>query len=709
MAASTKLDIEGMTCSNCALGISYYLEKKGLKNVDVNFATGEVVFDLNESATVDELRSGIEGLGYKVVASADGHQGHSHNSSPLEKKFILSVVLSLPLLLHMVSDFWLLHDPLFQFVLCTPVFLIGVFHFGRSALASLRTGIPNMDVLIFTGTTAAYFYSIAGWALHHGTPLVHHYLFFETTAVIITLVLLGNILEARAVKRTTSAIKDLTKLQQTTARRILNLGQKNETIEDADYTQLKAGNILMINEGDKVPADCIIERGQCRVDESMITGESEPLERSKGQRVIGGTLLLSGNIRATVEKAGDETVLSGIIRMVKEAQRSKPAIQKLGDQVSAVFVPVVIGIAAITFLVTYFVFDTSMGKALMHSIAVLVISCPCAMGLATPTAVMVGIGRAARQGLLIKGGSTLEQLAKIKTVVFDKTGTLTTGDFEVRNLQTFGITKEDAFAILNHIELHSSHPIAKALVKHTANDVNSQSFENWNTQEVKGGGMNTTDPEGNNYLLGSAKFTSQKIGSKDIYLTKNQTVVAAFDIVDEIKADAVSMIAELQQMNMKLVMLSGDKEIKCRQVAKQLGITEVYSEQNPEDKLALVKKLSNESPTAMVGDGINDAPALAQATIGISLSKATQVAIQSAQVVVMSQHSLARVADAFLLGRHSLLTIKQNLFWAFFYNVLAIPIAAMGFLSPMIAALSMAFSDVVVVGNSIRLRTKSIR
>lgn len=696
------LKVEGMDCTNCALGITRSLEKKGFKNVYTNFSTGEVTFESIKSENEIPLaKETIHKLGYIVVS--EEKQGRF---SVIDKKFAFTLPFTIPLLLHMFLPHGWLHHPIVQLALCLPVFILGFVHFGKSAFNSLKAGVSNMDVLIFIGSNAAFFYSLAGTIIHYGTHEVHNFLFYETTATIISLVLLGNVLEHRSVKTTTNAISELSKLRPEKARKV-----EGNSIIEISTTEIKQGDILQINTGDKVAVDGKIVSGNCQVDESMITGESIPVDKKTGDELIGGTVIIEGTVQLRAEKVGKETMLSKIIEMVKNAQQSKPELQKLGDKISAVFVPIVVAISIITFIAAYFIFGIELQKALMNSIAVLVISCPCAMGLATPTAVMVGIGRAAKNGVLIKGGSTLEVLAGIKKIVFDKTGTLTTGKFKIQNINIYGrLSEAEIKSILLSIEKHSSHPIAKSLT-HVLNLENIQPIELATVSEKKGVGLMGMDNLGNTFMVGSYKIleNQKEFPKHSIYVTLNNLLIAGVDIEDEIKETAITVINQLKNNLIQPVLLSGDRKEKCVSISHKLGIDEVYAEFSPEQKLTKIESLNNESPTAMVGDGINDAPALAKAAVGISLGNASQVAIQSAQVVILNGNDLEKVIQAILIGKHTLITIKQNLFWAFFYNVIAIPIAALGFLNPMIGALAMAFSDIVVIGNSIRLRTKKLK
>ena len=709
------LKVDGMDCANCAVTITKTLTKDGLKDVNVDFMTGEVVFNHSESEDVSGAIKSINRLGYKVKSRSDivenssveSHLDHSNEKS--EWKFFLSLLFTVPLVLHMFLNYPFLHNPVFQLLICLPVMVIGTMHFGKSAFYSLRAGSPNMDVLIFIGSTAAFVYSLAGMIKYYGSPEVHQYMFFETGATIITLVLLGNLIEQRSIKQTTSAILNLKALQPSSAKKINSIDGK-EKITECNVEDLKIDDTVLINLGDRIPMDGKIIFGQALVNESMITGESKPVFKTIGDEVTGGTIVDDGSLRFIIEHVGKDTVLSRIIELVKAAQHSKPKIQKLGDKISAIFVPVVMGISLMTFIISYSILNISVSQALMRSIAVLVISCPCAMGLATPTAVMVGLGRAARNGILIKGGATLELLSGIKTIVFDKTGTLTTGNFKIKNITCIAGDETIIRPLLYSLEKHSGHPIAKA-IQNELLPHSSSAFEWKEITEDKGIGINATDANGNMYSAGSFQMVKHfyKDLTHDIYLLKNNELIATVDIEDEVKPFASEVINELKKRGIRIIMLSGDRKLKCEAVASQTGITEIYYEKLPKEKLEILDKLVKENPTAMIGDGINDAPALAQATVGISISNASETAIQSAQVILLDKLDLKILLNALRISEMTYTTIKQNLFWAFFYNVIAIPIAAVGMLNPMIGALSMAFSDVIVIGNSLRLRIRKIR
>ncbi|GAB2978652.1 heavy metal translocating P-type ATPase [Mucilaginibacter puniceus] len=689
-----ELNVTGMHCNNCALSIHKLLEKKGLSNILVDFAGEEVKFSTDNEAELPTIIKDIEGLGFKVIEDAATHQPKFYEQ--VENKFIFCAIFTAPLLLHMVFSWHFLHNPIVQLLLCLPVFIVGCLHFGKSAINSIRGGMPNMDVLIFIGSTSAFGYSLVGTIQNLG----ENYLFYETCATIITLVLLGNVFEKRSVTQTTSAVKDLIKFQQVSANRIID-----GTVEVISAREVKPGDTLIVNQGDKIPVDGEIISGSASVDEAMLTGESVPIDKEKYDKVIGGTIVQNGTFHMLATKVGSNTILSQIIDLMKKAQAAKPPVQKLGDKVAGIFVPVVLLISLITFLITYFGGFQGLQTSLMNAIAVLVISCPCAMGLATPTAVMVGLGRAAKNGILIKGGDTIEAVADTKYVVFDKTGTLTTGKFHIHNLKLEeGMDLETVRGIITAIEERSNHPIARSLVNELKTLPQTKLILR-TAQEEKGLGMRAEDVNGNNYFLGTGKATIES--DFNIALYKNQVLLAQIAIEDTIKPEAAGLIAKLKAMDIIPVLLSGDKANRCKKVADILGIKEVHAEKLPDEKLTVIDIYKQKGKTVMIGDGINDAPALTKADVGVSMNDASQIAIQSAKVILLNT-DLQSVIQFLQISKHTLITIKQNLFWAFAYNVVAIPVAALGFLNPMWGAFTMAFSDVVVIGNSLRLKRKKL-
>ncbi len=704
--------VEGMDCSNCALTIHKYLEKEGMKNVKVNFASGDVLFEFNGDHTKEEIAKGINSLGYKVANQQPRPTGSSGRAVAGNQQFFLSTHLQrflfcLPftslLILHMIPGVhihWLM-NPWFQLGLTLPVYFLGMRYFGKSAYKSLRNGFPNMNVLIAIGATAAFVYSLYGTLIGEAAK----YMFYETAAVIITLVFLGNYLEDASVQSTQRALKALIKSQKVMAHMIAYDDEHNEQIFTVENTQLKAGDLILIKSGEQVPADSKILWGDAHVNEAIVTGESVPVHKYPKDKLIGGSILSDGTVKAQVTATGNDTILSGIINMVKQAQGEKPPVQQLADKISAIFVPVVIIIAVATLSVNWIILK-EFTPALMRSIAVLVIACPCAMGLATPAAIAVGLGRGARNGILFRNASSLELFKNITQVVFDKTGTLTTGKFIVSGFSCVVGDENDFKKTVYSLEKYSTHPIAKAI----SGEWNAKDEIRWaSINEVKGLGMFAKDKDGNSWQAGSYKtasaFTTDD--SHNVYIVKNSTLIGWIDVEDEIRLESKPVIDYLHLKGIKTILLSGDRYAKTKKLGMQLGIHEVIAEQTPEQKLQKITELSALTPTAMVGDGINDAPALAKATIGISMSDASQIAMQSAQVVLMN-YGLKKLPAALGLGKHTYITIKQNLFWAFAYNVVAIPVAAVGFLSPAVGAFAMGFSDVVLAINSVRLFVKKV-
>jgi Cu+-exporting ATPase len=695
--------VEGMTCSNCALSVTKYLEQEGMSDVKVNPISGAVSFN-NPGSPLQQLNNGIRSLGYRVVDETQPGNTSSPFLSNHKQRFFFTLPFTAVLMLHMVDGWIHLHwlmNPWVQLMICLPVFITGMYFFGRSAVKSIRSGVPNMNVLITIGAIASFAYSLTGAILQLGPD----YLFFETTATIITLVFLGNYLEDISIRSTQKSIKALTRSQKVMANMIAFNDQHEEQIFEIENTALRTGDLILIKTGEQVPTDCKILWGECAVNEALITGESTPLPKTKKDNLIGGSIVEEGIVRAQVTATGSDTVLAGIIKMVEEAQAEKPPLQKMADKISAVFVPVVVTLAVITFAMNYFIFDIEAGRALMRAVAVLVISCPCAMGLATPAAIAVGMGRSARSGILFRNASSLESFKKIQQIVFDKTGTLTTGAFTVSRYES-SIPEDEFKRILFSLEKFSAHPIGKSVAKAWGGVPPIQ----WKqVEEIKGLCIRAEDMNGDIYLAGAAKAFPDTVteNGHSLYVWKNGSLLGWVDVEDEIRPEAFNMIQRLHAAGIRTIMLSGDLQSKADAVAATLGIQEVIAEKSPKEKLEIIGNLNASAHTAMVGDGINDAPALAKATLGISLSDASQIALQHADVILVN-HGLKNLPEALGLGRHTDLTIKQNLFWAFFYNVIAIPIAAFGYLSPSIAALAMGFSDIVLAINSARLYVKKV-
>jgi len=696
--------VEGMDCTNCALTITRYLQKEGLKDVKVNFIGGDVSFGIENNKSTEQLALGIEDLGYHVL-----NKPQATDSRPTTKlftnhlqRFLFCLPFTLVLMLHMLP--WHIHflmNPWIQLAICLPVFFVGMNYFGVSAVKSLRRGIPNMNVLIALGAAAAFIYSLIGTVSHLGMD----YIFYETTATIITLVFLGEWVEHKSVSTTQKALNRLASNQKVMANMIAFDDEHKEQVFPVENSQLRVGDLVLIKTGEQVPADCKILWGDAHVSEALLTGESKPLHKQKKENLIGGSLLIDGTVKAQVTAVGKDTVLSNILNLVKQAQGEKPPVQQLADKISAVFVPVVVGIAAITFLLNYFAFDITATSSLMRSIAVLVISCPCAMGLATPAAIAVGLGRATKSGILFRNAKSLELFKNITTVVFDKTGTLTKGQLTIAGMEYNNIGEDEFKRMVFSMEKFSNHPIAKTITEvwKINNPVNWKKIE-----EIKGMGIKAETAEGDHFYLGTGiEGTITAGASHTAYLYKNNILLGWFDMEDEIREESKGVIDYLHSKKIKTILLSGDSTERCNKIAGLVGIDEVYAGKTPSEKLQLIEQLNAVSPVAMIGDGINDAPALAKATIGISISDASQLAMQTAQVV-LTNNGIKHLPLALGLGKHTFITIKENLFWAFIYNVVAIPVAAVGLLHPGIAALAMGFSDVVLAINSVRLNYKKV-
>ncbi len=699
--------VSGMSCTNCALTIDKYLQEEGMQDVRVNFLGGDVSFQLPDGINKNKIQKGIDGLGYQVKNGNATNTKKPFFTSHLQR-FVFCAIFTFPLMLHMVPGvhIHILMNPYLQIALTLPVFIVGMDFFGRSALRSLTKGVPNMNVLIALGAIASLVYSLYGTFTNQAAD----YLFYETTATIITLVFLGYWLEDKSVETTQTALKKLVTAQQSMANMIAYDDQHQEHVFPVESSTLKVGDLILIKSGEAVPMDCKILSGEISVDESILTGEFIPVDKKIKDGLIGGSIVVNGSVKAYVTAVGEDSVLGNILQMVKNAQTEKPPVQQLADKISAVFVPVVIGIALLTILLNYTIADQTFTQSLMRSIAVLVIACPCAMGLATPAAIAVGLGRAARNGVFFKNTKSLELFKDIKQVVFDKTGTLTTGKFLIQKteltLKGKELGLEEIKRITYSLEKYSNHPLAKTISKDwkTSNEIRFNKIE-----ELKGTGMKATDKEGNAYMAGSFQTVMHLTDdhSHNIYITKNNELLAWVDLTDEIRPESFAIMQYLKKRNIQTILLSGDKKEACEIIAKKLQINQVFSEQSPLQKLERIEALTALQPTAMVGDGINDAPALAKSTVGISLSDASQIAVQSAEVILMN-NGIKNLPLALGLGKHTYLTIQQNLFWALLYNVAAIPIAALGFLSPGFSALVMGLSDVVLAINSVRLNFKKV-
>jgi Cu+-exporting ATPase len=697
--------IDGMHCSNCALTIGRYLEQEGMQNVKVSLVGGEVGFDWNGNTELKKIQKGIGELGYSIVSEPTTDQEMVHR--PLNRQ-LLNLLICLPftllLILHMFPRAlpveWLMNAWI-QLGLCLPVYITGMRFFGRSALKSIRNRLPNMNVLISLGATAAFAYSVVGTLFHMGEA----YLFYETAAGIICLVFLGNFLEDIAVRSTQKALNSLSQSKQVMANMIGFDEMHQEVIFQVKNTVLRSGDLILIKSGEPVPTDCKVLWGEAYVNESIISGESLPVIKKAKDRLIGGSMLMDGMLKAQVFAATTDSTLTTIVNLVKRAQGEKPPVQVLADRISAVFVPAVLLIALLVFIVNDLLLHR-FSEALMRSIAVLVIACPCAMGLATPAAIAVGLGRAAKNGILFRHAKSLELFSHIRQVIFDKTGTLTTGEFKISGFQIKDerISPEEFKQITWSLEKYSNHPIASCIARSWKAKVATR----WaSLEEVRGKGMKGLSISGDLYWAGSRQIAPSAEDGHAVYITKNAELIGWIDLTDEIRPEASRIMTYFRNQKINTILLSGDRMSKCLEIANQLGMDQVFAEQNPEQKLKRIREWNRVTPTAMVGDGINDAPALAEASIGISMSDAAHITTQTADLVLMNK-GLKNLPAALKLGRFTYQTIRQNLFWAFFYNMVAIPVAAVGLLTPAVGALVMGLSDVLLIVNSIRLYTKKI-
>lgn len=743
--AKTNLMISGMHCTSCAGVIEKELKKvNSVSMATVNFSTQKAVVEHEGMAAMDQLVGAVKKAGYKAELM-DEHAGmdHAHHhqmeaEATWKKKFFLGLTLSLPLLYFMLLDFfkWLPGSEalmpfvgIISLVLATPVqFYLGA-GFYKGTWSGLRMKTFNMDSLIAIGTSAAYFYSLAFFIKHvivnktllgvMGAKIPE--LYFETAAFLITFVILGKWLESRATSKTNEAIKKLMGLQAKTARVI----RGGKTL-DIPIDEVKQGDVVVVRPGEKIPIDGEVIKGTSSIDESMITGESIPMEKQVGDRVIGATINKNGSLEIKATRVGSETTLSRIIKLIEDAQNSKAPIQAMADRISSWFVPFVIFVAIVTFLVWFFLLGSSFTFALMAFTAVVVIACPCALGLATPTAIMVGTGKGAEKGILIKGGEPLQAARDINTIVFDKTGTLTYGKPVVTDvIAAKNFSKGDVLSIAASLENTSEHPLAEAIVN-SAKEKSVKLSEVTHFEAVPGHGVKGSIT-GSSYFLGNRAFITentkdqlepfeislQKLesdGKTVMILGSKNEVIGMVAVADTVKPSSKTAIDRLKSLGIRVYMLTGDNNRTATAIAGQLGVENIIAEVLPEDKASKIKELQKAGfKVAMVGDGINDAPALAQANLGIAMASGTDVAMETGGIVLM-RNDVNDVVTAIQLSRETVSKIKQNMFFALFYNATGIPIAARVFasyglvLKPELAGFAMALSSVSVVTNSLTLR-----
>ncbi|MFP4546842.1 MAG: heavy metal translocating P-type ATPase [Fidelibacterota bacterium] len=717
-----EFNIGGMTCVNCLKAVEKSLNKKdGVQDAVVNLAMEKatVTFDSN-TVSEKELIQAVEEAGYSAELAKNGKSETDGESRKLKIRLIASIILSFPLLLAMISMVFkihapLLHNPWFQFVFTTPIqFIIG-WKFYKTAYHGLKAGSPGMDLLVALGTSAAYFFSVYNGFFRAYPEGVHPELYFEASGILITLILLGKYFEARAKGKTSEAIKKIVGLQPKTARL-----QKDGKTEDVPVELVEKGDEIIVRPGERIPVDGVIKSGKSSIDESMLTGESLPVEKSIDDQVYSGTVNNHGSFNFIATGIGKNTVLANIVRVVEEAQASQPPIQRLADKISGIFVPVVISIAVITFLLWFFI-TGNLSAAVIAAVSVLVISCPCALGLATPTAIMVGTGKGAENGILVKSGVSLEIAHKIDTIILDKTGTITKGKPEVTDVLNY--TTMDDREFLQYVastENKSEHPIADTIVNYTKDQsIDIPECDDFQVVPGKGIRANLFDKKiitgtktlmkDNDIVIDNfmSDATSLELeGKTAVYVAIDGKFAGIIAVADTVKPDSKRAISQLKEMGITVYMITGDNIKTATAIGQQVGIEKenIFAEVLPENKADKVKVLQQEQKTvAMVGDGINDAPALAQADIGIAMGSGSDIAIESGDIALMNT-SLTTIVTAINLSQKTMLKIKQNLFWAFIYNIIGIPIAAMGYLSPIIAGAAMSFSSVSVVTNSLSLK-----
>ncbi len=737
--------ITGMTCALCSASLEDGLEKlEGVHSVSVGYASEKAVLEYDDEVIApDKIVQKIRQLGFGIAA--DGQQGENAGDSEISRKMdllIISAILTAPTLICMVSCVfnvcnqalipganpgWInyfmyyLHDWRVQFACATPVqFIIGA-PFYRSAYYSLRARRPTMDVLVVLGSSAAFFYSVYIVA-HYYTDYAYcvQYIYLDASCTIITLVLLGRLLEALAKDRMSASMRALMDLKPKTARVLRNGGETYILID-----QVQPGDIVVVHPGEKIPADGVVTEGCSTVDESMLTGESLPVEKSAGDSVFTTSFNKNGSFKFQAEQVGDHTLYSGILKYVEKAQNSKAAVQRMADKVVVYFVPAVMSISLLTFLVWYLIIfkGQSIEAPLLYAIAVLVVACPCALGLATPTAIIVGIGMGAERGILFKDGAALETLNKVDAIIFDKTGTLTEGkpaltDIELLPGAPFADRKE-ALALAGAAERHSEHPLGKALYEKAQTELgNDLKDPEWFTA-LPGMGIDAL-VDGKRILIGNlaclegrgvqTKAMLQVLtdlegrGKTAVVMVVDHEPAAVFAFADQLRQGAQAVIRACQKQGIEVYLVTGDSQNTAQSIASQAGIAKVLAQVLPERKADEIKKLQQQGLTvAMVGDGINDAPALALADVGIAMGGGTDVALEAGSIILL-RNGLDGLPEAFALARLTIRKIAQNLWWAFIYNAAAVAFAATGNLEPQAAALAMAFSSVSVLLNSLSLK-----
>lgn len=732
--------VEGMTCASCVTRVEKIIGKfETVKNVSVNLANESVTFEADENLDLNSVAKEIEDYGYKLKIENESATSKNFDTQDitikdeyfelLKKDFTLALIITIPVfLISMLKDFHFFHliwpfninyTNNILLILTTPIIFISGKRFYSSFWKNLKHLSFEMNSLVAIGTASAYGYSV--FVTLFPNEISNHgqlHVYYETAAVIITLILFGKILEHRSKRKTNEAIKKLIELKPKVTTIIVDGIEKQISINE-----LKLGDVVKIKPGESIPADGIVISGETTINESMISGESIPVDKKINSKVIGGTINLTGSFQFRVTAIGDNSILGQIIKLVETAQASKPPIQKLVDKVASIFVPAVMIIAIITFLFWMILgSENAFTNALTNFIAVLIVACPCALGLATPTAIIVSTGLAAQNGILIRNGESLEVAQKISTIIFDKTGTLTEGNPIVKNIFNYDYDVNELLKLVASLEKNSEHPIAKAIVKY-AQEKNIEMLQPDYFKNLSGFGI-VGSVENKNLVIGnlnlmkefSIKLNLEKTtnefndenSNSVIYVAIENDLKGIIQIEDKIKDSSLEAINKLKNLQIKTVMITGDNKNSAQKIANEINIDEFKAEVLPDQKSEIVKQYQSKNEiVAMVGDGINDSPALAQADISFAIGTGTDIAIESSQITLVSGN-LKLIPKAIKLSKITLNIIKQNLFWAFFYNVILIPLAAFGKLNPMIAALAMSLSSVSVVTNSLRIKTKKL-
>lgn len=730
-----EFDIIGMSCSSCANSIKTYLEKlPGINSVEINFAseTGEVKY-IPDIINREIIKKEVLKLGYELSSEDEEYEADILKKQLLKNqkvKIIVSAILSLLIMIISMKD----HLPVLNvievpenislvllFIFTTIVIFWCGDKFINGTVNAIKNRTADMNTLITMGSLSSYIYStviavniIFGLGIHSLSK--SHDVYFETAAMIITFILIGNYLETVLKSKTQTSIKKLKELQS----KVVNVIRDGNELF-IPFKKVRLNDTVLVKTGDKVPVDGIIKEGFCVVDESAMTGESLPVEKNAGDSLMSGTILKNGFVKMNADKVGKDTMLSKIIALVKDASVKKPKIQKLADKISSIFVPVVIIISVITFAVWYFIIGSEFDKSLLFSVSVLIIACPCALGLASPIAIVIGVGRSAENGILFNNVDAIENLKNVDTLCFDKTGTLTTGEMKVKSIYVLnGVTKNELLKYAYSIEKLSNHPIAKSIINYGI-DHNILPFSDVKDFKNETGFGVSAAVNGKSILIGNEEFIKSKNisfsnllfqqSNYNLFLSINNEIAGIIEIEDEIKDDAVKVLKKMRSLNLDIFMISGDNENAARKIAKELDIKNYSYKTLPDEKEKIISGLQSENKiVAMIGDGINDAPSLAKANVGIAIGTGQDIAIDSADVILVKD-DLNNIIRAINISKKTVTIIKQNFFWAFFYNAVAIPFAAGVFapygiiVSPVLAAMLMAFSDVItVLGNSLRLK-----